>query len=117
MAVTVSLESPDPIDIARVAIERVAGIAVQVGVQYKRPICGLLAAQLLLTTYDLDDSGFDEEKRLRLRLLKLLKDVQLICSVRMNSLSLILQYTLPSSFAVSGSPIVLPHHIVTRRET
>lgn len=75
------MASEDLLDLAQTAIMRVADIASLLGVQHKRPICGRLGAELLLTTDYLDTSGLDQEERLRIRILKLLGDVEMICTV------------------------------------
>jgi hypothetical protein len=76
------MASEDPLDLAQTAIVRVADIASLLGVQYKRPICGRLGAELLLVADYLDTAGLDQEERLRLRISKLLRDVEMICTVR-----------------------------------
>lgn len=73
--------SEDPLDLARTAIMRVAEIASRLGIQCKRPICGRLGAELLLAAAYLDTAGIDQEEWLRLHISKLLKDVEMICSV------------------------------------
>ena len=75
------MSSEDPLDFAYTAIARVADIASLLGVQHKRPICGRLGAELLLVADYLDTADHDQEERLRLRISKLLKDVETICSV------------------------------------
>ncbi|RFU73338.1 hypothetical protein TARUN_8912 [Trichoderma arundinaceum] len=74
------MSSEDPLDFAYTAIARVADIASLLGVQHKRPICGRLGAELLLVADYLDTADHDQEERLRLRISKLLKDVETICS-------------------------------------
>jgi hypothetical protein len=71
----------DPLDQAQVGIARVADIASLLGVEQKRPICGRLGAELLLVTEYLNTAGLDQEERLRVRISKLLRDVERICSV------------------------------------
>lgn len=71
----------DPLDLAQTAIVRVADIAALLGVLYKRPICGRLGAELLLVAEYLNTAGLDQEERLRLRISKLLRDIETICTV------------------------------------
>ena len=71
----------DPLDLAQASILRVAHIASELGAQFKRPVCGRLGAELLLVADYLDTAGLDQEERLRLRISKLLRDVEMICSV------------------------------------
>ncbi|KAE8411484.1 hypothetical protein BDV36DRAFT_274502 [Aspergillus pseudocaelatus] len=70
----------DPLDLAQASILRVAHIASELGAQFKRPVCGRLGAELLLVADYLDTAGLDQEERLRLRISKLLRDVEMICS-------------------------------------
>ncbi|KAI9928487.1 hypothetical protein ASPWEDRAFT_50364 [Aspergillus wentii DTO 134E9] len=70
----------DPIDLAQTAIVRVAEIALVLGVQYKRQICGRLGAELFLVAESLDRAGLDQEEQLRVRISKLLREVEGICS-------------------------------------
>ncbi|CAG8895629.1 unnamed protein product [Penicillium egyptiacum] len=62
------MATDDPIDLAQAAISRVADIASSLGVQYKRPVCGRLGAELLLVANYIDTAG-------------LLRDVESICNV------------------------------------
>ncbi|KAL9618679.1 MAG: hypothetical protein Q9160_006646 [Pyrenula sp. 1 TL-2023] len=73
------MEFDDPLDLAQVAISRVADIASLLGVRYKRPLCGRLGAELFLVAEYLDTAGLDREEELRLRVSKLLRDVESIC--------------------------------------
>lgn len=75
------MASEDLLDLAQTAIMRVAHIASLLGVQHKRLLCGRLSAELLLTTEYLDTSRLDQEERLRIRISKLLGDVEMICTV------------------------------------
>ena len=84
--------SEDPLDLAQSAIVRVADIASLLGVQCKRPICGRLGAELLLVADYLNTAGLDQEEQLRLRISKLLRDIEMICSVSTQDLFL----TVPS---------------------
>lgn len=81
--------SEDPLDLAQTAIVRVADIASLLGVEYKRPVCGRLAAELLLVADYLNTAGLDQEEQLRLRISKLLRDVEMICSVQVSTKGLI----------------------------
>jgi len=74
-------EDSDPIDFAYAAIVRVANIASSLGAESKRPVCGRLGAELFLVSNHIDTAGLDQEKRLRLRISKLLRDVEAICNV------------------------------------
>ncbi|OQE82049.1 hypothetical protein PENNAL_c0038G07912 [Penicillium nalgiovense] len=60
------MASEDPIDLAQTAISRVADIASSLGVEYKRPVCGRLGAELLLVANYIDTTGLDQEKCRRL---------------------------------------------------
>lgn len=84
--------SEDPLDLAQSAIVRVADIASLLGVQCKWPICGRLGAELLLVADYLNTAGLDQEEQLRLRISKLLRDIEMICSVSTQDLFL----TVPS---------------------
>ncbi|KAL4985727.1 subtilisin-like protein [Aspergillus falconensis] len=74
------METEDPIDFARAAIAQVAKIASLLGVESKRPVCGRLGAELYLVADYIDTAGLDQEKRLRMRIHKLLRDVEAICN-------------------------------------
>lgn len=56
----VKMASEDPIDLAQTAISRVADIASSLGVEYKRPVCGRLGAELLLVANYIDTTGLDQ---------------------------------------------------------
>jgi hypothetical protein len=75
------MELEDPLDLAQVAIMRVADIASVLGVRRKRPICGRLGAELLLVVDYLNTASLDQEELLRVRISKLLRDVERICCV------------------------------------
>lgn len=75
------MESEDPIDFAHTAIAQVANIASLLGVESKRPLCGRLGAELFLVANYIDTAGLDQERRLRLRISKLLRDVEAMCNV------------------------------------
>lgn len=70
-----------PLDPAYTTIIRVAHIASKLGAQSKRPICGRLGTELLLVANYLETAGPDQEERLRLRISKLLRDVERNCGV------------------------------------
>ncbi|KAJ5208734.1 subtilisin-like protein [Penicillium cf. viridicatum] len=74
------METEDPIDFAHAAIAQVANIASSLAVEYKRPVCGRLGAELYLVANYIDTAGLDQEKRLRFRISKLLRDVEAICN-------------------------------------
>ncbi|GKZ35596.1 hypothetical protein AbraIFM66950_006296 [Aspergillus brasiliensis] len=74
------MASEDPIDFAHTAIAQVANIASLLGVESKRPLCGRLGAELFLVANYIDTAGLDQEKRLRLRISKLLRDVEAMCN-------------------------------------
>lgn len=74
------METEDPLDFAHAAIVRVATIAALLGVESKRPVCGRLGAVLFLVANYIDTAGLDQEKQLRLRISKLLRDVEAICN-------------------------------------
>lgn len=73
--------SEDPLDLAHIAIVEVAHIASLLGVEIVRPICGQLGAELLLVGEYLKTTSLEHEERLRLRISKLLRDVERICWV------------------------------------
>lgn len=75
------MATEDPIDFARSAIVQVANIASLLGVEYKRPVCGRLGAELYLVVNYIDTAGLDQERRLRFGISKLLRDVEAICNV------------------------------------
>lgn len=75
------MASEDPLDLAYTAIARVADTASQLGFKHKRPICGRLGAELLMIADCLNTADHDQEERLRLRISKLMKDVETICRV------------------------------------
>lgn len=75
------MASEDPLDLAYTAIVRVADTASLLGAKHKRPICGRLGAELLMVAYCLNTADHDQEERLRLRISKLMKDVETICRV------------------------------------
>lgn len=75
------MASEDPIDFAYTAIAQVANIASLLGVESKRPLCGRLGAELFLIANYIDTAGLDQERRLRLRISKLLRDVEAMCNV------------------------------------
>ena len=77
--------SEDPLDLAQTAIARIAVIASRLAVQYKRPVCGRLSAELLLVAIHLDTAGLDQEEQLRVRISKLLRDVEMICSLQVST--------------------------------
>jgi hypothetical protein len=70
-----------PLDIAQIAILRVAHIASVLGVHNKRAILGRLGAELMLVADYLNTSELDDEERLRSRVSKLMRDVEMLCSV------------------------------------
>ncbi|GLA16157.1 hypothetical protein AnigIFM62618_002726 [Aspergillus niger] len=74
------MASEDPIDFAYTAIAQVANIASLLGVESKRPLCGRLGAELFLVANYIDTAGLDQERRLRLRISKLLRDVEAMCN-------------------------------------
>ncbi|RJE23882.1 hypothetical protein PHISCL_03794 [Aspergillus sclerotialis] len=74
------MTSEDPLDFAQIAIARVASIATLLGVEYKRQICAFLGGQLLLVADFIDTASLDQEEWLRLRISKLLGDVEKLCS-------------------------------------
>ncbi|KAK1148502.1 hypothetical protein N8T08_009507 [Aspergillus melleus] len=74
------MATEDPIDFAHTAILQVAHIASSLGVELKRPVCARLGAELLLVADYIDTAGLDQENRLRLRISKLLRDVETICN-------------------------------------
>lgn len=71
----------DPIDLALIAIDRVAHIASTLGVRSRRPQCGALGAELLLIASYLNSAGLDEEERVRMRISKLLREIEHVCNV------------------------------------
>lgn len=75
------MESEDPLDLAQASIARVADIASSLGVEHRRPVCGRLGAELLLVAHYIDTAGLDQEKRLRVRISKLMRDVEIVCNV------------------------------------
>ena len=75
------MEFEDPLDLAQFAIMRVANIASLLGVRRKRPLCGRLGAELLLVVNYLNTVSLDQEELLRVRIWKLLRDVERICCV------------------------------------
>lgn len=75
------MASEDPLDLAYTAIVRVADTASLLGAKHKRPICGRLGAELLLVADCLNTADHDQEERLRLRISKLMEDVETICRV------------------------------------
>jgi len=75
------MEFEDPLDLAQVAIVRVADIASLLGVRLRLPICGRLGAELLLVVDYLNTASLDQEELLRVRISKLLRDVERICCV------------------------------------
>ncbi|GAT25255.1 hypothetical protein RIB2604_01902090 [Aspergillus luchuensis] len=74
------MASEDPIDFAHTAIAQVANIASLLGVESKRPLCGRLGAELFLVANYIDTAGLDQERQLRLRISKLLRDVEAMCN-------------------------------------
>ncbi|KAJ5507504.1 subtilisin-like protein [Penicillium freii] len=74
------MATEDPIDFAHAAIAQVANIAPLLAVEYKRLVCGRLGAELYLVANYIDTAGLDQEKRLRFRISKLLRDVEAICN-------------------------------------
>lgn len=113
------MASEDPLDLAQTAIRQVANIALQLGVQYVRPICGRLGAELWLVADYLNATGPDQEERLRLRISKLLMDVETICNVSTQGpipgryqTSLLLCMEAKSSNTTTGNRIAQPgsHH-------
>ncbi|KAJ5718316.1 hypothetical protein N7488_003962 [Penicillium malachiteum] len=72
-------EDSDPLELAQVAISRVANIASELGVELRRPVCGRLGAELLLLADYIDKASQDQEDQLRSRIFKLLRDVESIC--------------------------------------
>lgn len=79
------METEDPLDFALSAIIKVANIASSLGVKSRQPVCGRLGAELLLVANHIDTAGLDQENRLRLRISKLLRDVEAICNVTKDS--------------------------------
>lgn len=75
------MATEDPIDFAHAAIAQVANIACTLAFDYKRPVCSRLGAELYLVANYIDTAGLDQEKRLRFRISKLLRDVEAICNV------------------------------------
>lgn len=75
------MASEDPLDIACIAIMGVAHIASLLGINHRRPICGTLGAELLLVADCLNTADHDQEEQLRLRISKLMNDVETICRV------------------------------------
>lgn len=75
------MATEDPIDFAHAVIDKVANIASSLGVELRRPVCGRLGAELFLVAKYIDTAGLDQENRLRLRIFKLLRDVEAICNV------------------------------------
>ncbi|KAJ5174596.1 subtilisin-like protein [Penicillium canariense] len=76
------MATEDPLDFAHAAIVQVANIASSLGGESKRPVCGRLGAELFLVADYIDTAGLDQEKRVRLRIPKLLRDVEAICNAR-----------------------------------
>ncbi|KAJ5971397.1 subtilisin-like protein, partial [Penicillium vulpinum] len=74
------MATEDPIDFARAAISQVATIACSLGAKLKLPVCGRLGGELYIVADYIDRVGLDQEKRLRLRISKLLRDVEAICN-------------------------------------
>ncbi|KAH0538095.1 hypothetical protein FGG08_005307 [Glutinoglossum americanum] len=70
----------DPFDLAQAAIPRVSDIASRLGVENKRSICGRLGGELLILANSLDCRDSDQEECMRLRIWKLLRDVERICT-------------------------------------
>ncbi|KAK6603922.1 extracellular alkaline serine protease [Botrytis cinerea] len=97
------MEFEDPLDLAQFAIMRVANIASLLGVRRKRPLCGRLGAELLLVVNYLNTVSLDQEELLRVRIWKLLRDVERICcwpqkiSAFGNPLLEAISHTLPGS--------------------
>ena len=75
------MDFEDPLDLAICAFLRVADMASNLGVMRMQPIYGSLGAELLLVAEYLDNSDAESEQKTRIRLSKLLNDVETICSV------------------------------------
>lgn len=73
--------STELLDLAQFAIRQAANITSELGVKHKKLICGRLGAELLLVRWYLEAVGEDQEKCLRLRIPRLLRDVGRICNV------------------------------------
>jgi hypothetical protein len=71
----------DPFDLAHVAFPIVSAIASRVGCEKRRPICGRLGGELWILTDTLDSRTSDQEERMRLKIWKLVKEVERICTV------------------------------------
>lgn len=84
------MATEDPIDFAYAAILQVSKIASLLGVESRRPVCGRLGAELFLVANYLDTAGLDQEKQLRLRISKLLRDVEAMCNASITGNSLFL---------------------------
>lgn len=76
------LEDPlDPLDLASIAIRRVAHTATLLGVKHKNVICARLGAELLIVAGCLITADSSQKEQLRWRIPKLMNTVEQICRV------------------------------------
>lgn len=71
----------DPIDVAQVALGRVAEIAITLGRKHQRPMCAELGAELWIVSEHLRVANLEQRNQVRTRILKLLREVEKICAV------------------------------------
>lgn len=71
----------DPIDVAQIALGRVAEIAIRLGREHQRPMCAELGAELWIVSEHLRVANLEQRNQVRSRISKLLREVEKICAV------------------------------------
>jgi len=75
------MDDSDPLGIAQTAIFRVSEIALALGAEKELQLCRSLGAKLFIVWYSLNAPTPEDEESMRELVLKLLRDVERVCSV------------------------------------
>jgi len=75
------MDDPDPLEIAQTAIFRVSEIALVLGAEKGLQLCRTLGAELFIVWYSLSAPTPKDEESMRELVLKLLRDLERVCSV------------------------------------
>lgn len=75
------MDDSDPLEIAQTAIFRVSEIALALGAEKGLQLCRRLGAELFIVWYSLNAPTSEDEESMRELVLKLLRDVERVCSV------------------------------------
>lgn len=86
------MDDPDPLEIAQTAIFRVSEIALALG-EKGSMLCRSLGAELFITWYSLNTPMYKDEESTRELVLKLLRDVERVCSVTVSAVPSFLEHS------------------------